>query len=199
MTCIVGLQHADGVMMGGDSAGVSGWDLTVRADPKVFRNGDFLIGFTSSFRMGQVLQYDWSPPECPEHSDDFTYLVRDVVKSLRTVLKDAGCARNESGEESGGAFLLAYRARLYVIESDFQVGLPAKGYAAVGCGAQLARGSLCSTLAVTSLPPEEHVRLALQAAEAHSAGVCGPFITLHQSPQKGKGDEPNAERPAPMP
>lgn len=194
MTCIVGLQHDGGVTMGGDSAGISGWDLTVRADPKVFRNGDFLIGFTSSFRMGQVLQYDWSPPERPEHADDFTYLVRDVVKSLRAVLKDAGAARNESGEESGGAFLLAYRAHLYVIESDFQVGLPAKGYAAVGCGAQIARGSLCSTLAVANLLPEKHVQLALQAAEAHSAGVCGPFVTLHQPSPGGKGDEPNAER-----
>lgn len=180
--------------MGGDSAGVAGWDLTIRADPKVFWNGDFLIGFTSSFRMGQVLEFDWTPPERPEHADDFTYLVRDVVKSLRTVLQAAGYARNTSGEESGGTFLLAYRARLYVIHDDFQVSSPASGYAAVGCGAQIACGSLCSTLAVTSLPPEEHVRLALQAAETHSAGVRGPFITLHQSPPSRKGGESDAQR-----
>ena len=52
MTCIVGLIDGRRVWMGGDSAGVSGLDITVRADAKVFRNGDFLIGFTSSFRMG---------------------------------------------------------------------------------------------------------------------------------------------------
>ena len=57
MTCIVGLIDGRRVWMGGDSAGVSGLDITVRADAKVFRNGDFLIGFTSSFRMGQLLAF----------------------------------------------------------------------------------------------------------------------------------------------
>lgn len=63
MTCIVGVTHKGRVYMGGDSAGVSGLDLTVRKDQKVFRNGEFAIGFTSSFRMGQILQYVFFPPE----------------------------------------------------------------------------------------------------------------------------------------
>ena len=41
MTCIVGLVHGGKVYMGGDSAGVGGYCLTVRADEKVFRNGEF--------------------------------------------------------------------------------------------------------------------------------------------------------------
>jgi hypothetical protein len=51
MTCIVGLVDGGRVWLGGDSAGVSGWDLTVRADRKVFRNGPYVMGFTTSFRM----------------------------------------------------------------------------------------------------------------------------------------------------
>ena len=66
MTCIVGLIDGNRVWMGGDSAGVSGLDITVRSDPKVFRNGDFLIGFTSSFRMGQLLAFRLRPPPRPE-------------------------------------------------------------------------------------------------------------------------------------
>lgn len=39
MTCIVGVVEGHTVWMGGDSAGVGGYALTVRADQKVFRNG----------------------------------------------------------------------------------------------------------------------------------------------------------------
>ena len=42
MTCIVGLVEKGNVYIGGDSAGVGGYSLTVRADRKVFRNGDFV-------------------------------------------------------------------------------------------------------------------------------------------------------------
>ncbi len=54
MTAIVGLVHNATVYIGGDSAGVSGYSMTVRADSKVFTIGPYLMGFTTSFRMGQL-------------------------------------------------------------------------------------------------------------------------------------------------
>ena len=54
MTCIVGLINKENksVTIGGDSSGLAGSDLTIRKDPKVFKNGDFIFGCTSSsFRM----------------------------------------------------------------------------------------------------------------------------------------------------
>lgn len=51
MTVIVGLVEEDRVHIGGDSAGISGCKLTVRKDPKVFRNGPYALGFCGSFRM----------------------------------------------------------------------------------------------------------------------------------------------------
>ena len=58
MTVIVALKNKDEVVMGGDCAGV-GWnyDIQMRSDPKVFRVGRFVIGYTSSFRMGQLLRF----------------------------------------------------------------------------------------------------------------------------------------------
>src|SRR5690606_5374194 len=44
MTCIVAIKDGGSVWMGGDSAGCSGFDLTIRDDAKVFRNGPYLIG-----------------------------------------------------------------------------------------------------------------------------------------------------------
>jgi len=57
MTCIVGLidKESKKIYMGGDSAGVANYSLSVRKDPKVFKRYGFIFGFTSSFRMGQLL------------------------------------------------------------------------------------------------------------------------------------------------
>ena len=57
MTCIVGLEHDGKVYMGGDSAAVGGMDVYPSRIPKVFQAGRYLIGYTTSFRMGQLLQY----------------------------------------------------------------------------------------------------------------------------------------------
>jgi hypothetical protein len=55
MTCIVGIVENGKVYMGGDAAGVNGYSVRVRKDPKLFKVGEFLFGYTSSFRMGQLL------------------------------------------------------------------------------------------------------------------------------------------------
>ncbi len=55
MTCIVGLEHNNSVYIGGDSLGSTSGVTIVRQDKKVFHNGETLIGFTSSYRMGQLV------------------------------------------------------------------------------------------------------------------------------------------------
>lgn len=52
MTCIVGIVDNGKVYMGADSLGVGGLSKRVRKDPKLFRVGEFVFGYTSSFRMG---------------------------------------------------------------------------------------------------------------------------------------------------
>jgi hypothetical protein len=48
VTAIAGFVHKGSVWIGGDSAGVADYDLHIRADQKVFVNGEFGFGFTSS-------------------------------------------------------------------------------------------------------------------------------------------------------
>ena len=69
MTCVVGLIEDNTIYLGADSLGSNGHSKSEYRFPKVFQNGDFLIGYTSSFRMGQMLQYeldlsDIHPKEC---------------------------------------------------------------------------------------------------------------------------------------
>src|SRR3546814_12575406 len=83
--CSSDLLVDDGkVYLGGDSAGVAGWSLTVRTDPQVFRVGDCIIGFTSSFRMGQLLAHSFQPPQWHADYDVYDSLVRDFVEAVQT-------------------------------------------------------------------------------------------------------------------
>lgn len=176
MTVIVGVETRDGVVIGGDSAGVSGYLLTSRADPKVFINGPYLIGYTTSFRMGQLLHYADLPKPLDRSGEDLDrFIATEFVDSVRELLKTGGWAQKESDREAGGTFLVGVSGRLYRVDSDYQVGWSLDGYAACGCGEEIALGVLH---ALRRAKPGARVQRALEAAAHHSTGVAAPFVIL---------------------
>jgi ATP-dependent protease HslVU (ClpYQ) peptidase subunit len=176
MTCIVGLAAAGKVFIGADSAGLAGLDMAVRADRKVFRNGEFIIGFTSSFRMGQLLAVKLAPPKYHPDVEPWRYMVEDFVEAVRRCLREGGFSKKADEVESGGHFLVGFRGRVFHIESDFQVGERVEGFDATGCGESFALGSLLETgRRIDLLEPRDRVLRALKAAETFSAGVRSPF------------------------
>lgn len=181
MTCIVGIEHDGGVIIGGDSAGVAGWSTTCRADTKVFKVGPYIMGFTSSFRMGQLLRYklNVAAPGEDELKDLDRFVATTFIDAVRQTFKDGGYARVEYTQEEGGSFLLGVAGRLYEIASDYQFGRSVSGFAAVGCGDDIALGSLHTT-AKYDFAPKVRVELALQAAADLSGGVMGPFTIIDQ-------------------
>lgn len=173
MTCIVGLVRKGEVWMGADSAGVGGLSLERRSDRKVqIVAKTFVIGFTSSFRMGQLLTVGFQPPQPRVGEDLMHFMVNDFVDAVRNRLKAGGYAERDKEVERGGTFLVGYAGRLFKIEGDYQVGERIEGFNACGCGDDLALGSLYST---QGKDPRGRLMMALQAAEAFSAGVSGPF------------------------
>lgn len=176
MTCIVGVADSGVVWMGGDSAGADGsWSLELRAESKVFHRGPFLMGFTTSFRMGQLLRWrlDVGAPDTslPE------FMATTFVDAVRQCLKDGGFATRDKDQEEGGTFLVGVAGRLFTVHDDYQVAEQRHPYAAVGCGADVALGVMYAT---AHLGPEHRLQIALDAAERHSAGVRGPFTILRQ-------------------
>jgi ATP-dependent protease HslVU (ClpYQ) peptidase subunit len=180
VTCIVGVEEDGKVVIGGDSAGVDGWlRRTVRADAKVFTNGPFIMGFTTSFRMGQLLRYNLKVAAKPEGVDDDEYMSTWFIDAVRACLKTGGYAKVEYQREEGGVFLVGYHGHLYAVEDDFQVGRSVETFAAVGCGATLALGALHALRSWgASLSAEEAVVRALESAQHFSAGVAAPFVVL---------------------
>jgi ATP-dependent protease HslVU (ClpYQ) peptidase subunit len=187
MTCIVAVTNGQSVLIGGDSAGVREHEMRVRANAKVFRVGSYAIGFTSSFRMGQILQHSTQLPEPPagvDPADLERFMVVEFVDALRQVFKDSGFAKTlaitrnqitESGQEVAGVFLVGVIGQIFEIREDYHVARPATPYSAVGLGAQLAFGALHALESFPELSLQERTLKALEASEAFSAVVRGPF------------------------
>ena len=174
MTCISAYKQGGIVYIGGDSAGVSGLDVTIRKDEKVFRKGKFVFGFTSSFRMGQLLRYNLIIPEKNKKISDEEYMTTLFIDAVRDCLKEGGYTEIDKQAEHGGKFIVGYNGEIYTIESDFQVGISTDNFASCGCGGLYADTTFYN-LRKSIKKPREKRREALKAAEYFSAGERGPF------------------------
>lgn len=176
MTCIVGIIHKDTIYMGADSAGVSGLNVTVRKDVKIFRVDEFLIGCTSSFRMIQILRFAFVPPKIHPDTDIYKYMCTEFIDAMRSAFKKGGFISIKDSVEEGGTFLVGYKNRLFTIHDDFQVGESSDWFSAVGCGESFAKGALL--VSNRKDDPKSIVTTALKTAVHLSGGVRPPFIIL---------------------
>jgi len=186
MTIIVGLVSDDGtVVIGSDSAATAEDALelhTAAADsgPKVFAHpAGFMVGFCGSFRVGQLVRHCFSVVPALKSQEPMAYLVGPFTKALRKCLKDSGCLETENGIETMDAsLLLAYKNKLYVIQSDFQVSEPFHGYTAIGSGSAAALGSLYANKDLGVISAYDAALAAMLAAESVTPSVRGPFYVL---------------------
>lgn len=184
MTCIVGIAVDGNVYLGADSAGVGHrGDLHLRRDAKVFRRGPFLIGFTTSFRMGQLLRFKLDVPAQCDAVDTFEFMATSFIDAVRACLSAGGFAEKEKERESGGTFLVGYRGRLFYVDNDYHVGEDIRGVAACGSGDLIALGVLYAT---RSKSPKARLELALEAASAFNVNVQAPFIVEALLPVGGE-------------
>ena len=66
MTCVIAIKNPDGsITLGGDKAASTEYDSRITTMPKIFKVGDFHFGYTTSFFMGQILQYGFTSPTRP--------------------------------------------------------------------------------------------------------------------------------------
>jgi ATP-dependent protease HslVU (ClpYQ) peptidase subunit len=172
MTCVVGLAQKGRVWIGVDSASVQGWTRRTTNLRKVFRSGPFLIGYTTSFRMGQILEHHLAVPHQEEDQDNRSFMVTKFVECVRALLREKGFSKVESNSESGGQFLVGYRGTLYSIQSDYQVGEMSEGLDSVGSGSEFALGAM---KALEKLSPTRRIRRALEISAHFNMGVCAPF------------------------
>ncbi|MFH1635834.1 MAG: hypothetical protein ABIG63_17720 [Chloroflexota bacterium] len=178
MTCIVGLVTEKKVYMGSDSAGSDGFTYSIRQEPKVFRRpgdrGEMIIGYTTSFRFGQLLEHALEVPIQPKNMDDHKYMVTSFMNAIRKCLKDGGHITKKDEVERGGTALIGYHGKLWQMERDLQIALSPTMGDAIGSGVYAAMGAL-HILSGLALAPEKKIKRALEVAEACVTTVKGPF------------------------
>ncbi len=173
MTCIVAVSKNGNVRMGGDRCASGGGRMQIVKHPKVFKKGDMLFGYTTSFRFGQIIEYIFEIPEHSEGVSNMEYMVKTFIPSLRECLSNNKYTDDTSKGESG-TMIVGYRGEVFTIFGDWQVFQSDSGYSAVGSGELYALGSL-STTHRQDLTGMDMVELALNAAAEHANTVCGPF------------------------
>lgn len=182
MTCIVAIAQNGTVYMGADHAASdekTGWILA-RKDPKVFKVGQYGIAFTDSFRMGQILQYSWSPPKytpTKTNSGLDKFMRTKFIDSVKDAFRSGGYGSQVSGQEDeGGIFIVGVEGRIFTIDEDFHVGENVVNYMAEGSGGHIALGALHATK--NQKNPKMRLKLALEAAAEFNMAVAPPFTYI---------------------
>lgn len=195
MTCIVGIEKEGCIVLGGDRAASTPMSVIESGRSKVFTKGPFVIGYSGSFRVGQVIEHLMGiPPHHPE-ATDLEYLVGGLIEHIRFCLKSSGVVDiNNAVETSRGTMLIGYNGTLYEMDSDFQC-LP-KRYAAIGSGYLPALGVLHHiTSNDENYVPQYTVKAALEAGAYFNPFVRPPFDYVVQDKKEvGRAPAPKEKR-----
>lgn len=170
MTCIVGLVHKNKVYIGADSLGSDGFTQEIRIEPKVFKNGDFLIGCTSSFRMIDLLKWKFNPPTLKDGDNVHKFMCTEFVDEIHSLFNENGFSITTEDWKSG-VLLIGVRGRLFKIEEDFQIS--EHEYMACGSGAYHAMGAM---FCMSRKSPIKDIEKSLESAEFFITSVKRPFV-----------------------
>jgi len=176
LTCIVGIETDDGVIMGGDALSSSGdGSGSVLREKKVVRSGAYLLGAAGSARMAEIALLANLPP--PPKRGVFRFMVKTMVGVVRAECEAGKIELDRSKEHHAdhAEIMFGIAGHIYIMRPDFAIERARCGYAASGSGSPHALGSLYST---RGLKPHARVVLALEAAEAHGTYVRRPWTIL---------------------
>ena len=172
MTCIVGVKSDKGLYIGGDSAISCDNLVQIITDPKVWRKGQFVMGFAGSLRVGQIIKYKMKIPPINKRKPT-EYMVTGFVDAMRKYLKLAGAAREDKKEEEQeNQFLIGFKGHLFEIDEAYGVCEINDEFVSIGSGTEYALGSLYVT---KNLDPKKRILKALETAAHFCEGVQPPF------------------------
>lgn len=186
MTCIIGLETPNAIYIAGDSAGAdeSGFSVT-RRDGKVCRkmtgnNYDLLLGFSHSFRYGQLLKYKWDVPKYDESLDFNDYLHIDFIDSIYELLNDSYLDDKNIDNTELGSCIMSFNDRLFLIGSDLsveQIDYNFSDFVAIGCGSDMAYGAM---EALQHLEPETRLYRSLEIVNKYNPSTIRKPFTIEK-------------------
>lgn len=185
MTCIIGMADKENncVWVGGDSLGSNGHTKAIQLQPKIFRNKVFksvIMGSTDTFRHIDLLKYSntlFDEIDMYKETElNHEYMVTKFIPSIITLFKDGIIDMSEVNR--GANFIVGAGNKLFEIQSDYSVLEPYLGFCSVGCGEDIAMGSMVTTKDMDMSVPKK-IELALKSAEECCCGVQRPFFIIN--------------------
>lgn len=164
MTCVIGYIDSKG--NGHIAADSAGTDVAYhkRIDinsSKIFRKNEMLIGYTTSFRMGQILEHCLTFPERQEGLTDYQYLIKQVIPIIRKAFVDENYMKET--DKNGGTFIIVWNGVIYEIQNDFSVFSHSRPFAACGSGTPQAEGYIAACIH-NGILKDDNVETVLKAA-----------------------------------
>lgn len=170
--------------MGCDSLGSNGYRKAVEGSAKAFHNEtmkNVVIGGTTTFRHLDLLRYTdklFDKVDKYENpSVDHKYMVTKFIPKIIDLFKTGVVDVEEKNR--GANFIVGVDNKLFEIQDDYSVLEPLDGICAVGCGEDVAMGSLYATQNDNTKTIPEKISLALEAAEHLLCGVQRPFRIIN--------------------
>lgn len=191
MTCITAvIEPSKGVVMAADNQSSTDSLKIDKASPKIWRNGDFLIGVAGSVRVSQVIKHCLQIPltiQNVDHDSIEKWMVVDFVDAMRNLLKDKALLNVYEAVESmeHSQIIVAWKDRVFRLWSDLQCEESRLEYSAAGSGTFYALGAMRQT----KFFHKDH-QIELLPATLAIAGVeaaiefdpfCGGNITTHSN------------------
>lgn len=187
MTCIIGYKDRRNhhIYMGGDrmASNSAQYSISTMGHPKVFTKSihdpenkdkkiNILLGYTTSFRMGQLLQYEFAPSFPVDGKLTIKYMVTKFIPELRDAYHEAGYGKKTDAEKmNGGTVLVGSRDGLFKVSDDFSVLELKDDFICIGCGRQLASGALFSLKDNANISIPTKIEKAIEAAAYFCAYV----------------------------
>lgn len=190
MTCIAAIIDKDGVgHIASDSLGSNGHTQDTYKNQKIFQLGNMLVGYTSSYRMGQLIQYNLSLPSRKVGQSLDQYMYTDFIASVRSLLKEHGYLRIDSNEERIGSFLIVADGRIWHMQDDLSLLESEDSFDACGSGHDFAQATMHTlTQHKIRMTPSDVLREAIECASKYVSSVGGDVRILTNNSESSGGE-----------
>jgi ATP-dependent protease HslVU (ClpYQ) peptidase subunit len=134
MTCIIAYKNKKGnVVLAGDKMGSNGYTHSTVKEPKVFKkgnSGEFMFGWSGSFRMAQILNHLWVAPKRKVDQGHTDYIYSDVIPSFIKTFDD-----NRFGKDNVyGFFIMVFEGHIYEVQENMSILERERNTVSVGSG-----------------------------------------------------------------
>jgi ATP-dependent protease HslVU (ClpYQ) peptidase subunit len=183
MTTLIGISLPTKAILAADSQITEDNLRTISTStPKIVAVGRYLLGITGDSRPGDILAYNWNPPNY-KGADPIQWMGKKVMPSILAAFKENGYDPYEAtkDKDSGFDYLVSFAGNLFHVACDLSFIKSDHGLYGLGTGGHFALGylySVADTLTVANV--KHHAQKAIQIASVLDVNTCLPSQYVSQ-------------------